>query len=128
MSGDDKKLWLDMHSRECPGIAIGHFEQRVRDAYALLLVSKTGENGGYQIVVLSNGSDGYSVRLLDHAEAGSLDSGLVISKERPGTYSDFETSKSIHLTLDGLNVEWLEKSSVLYYWSNGEYRSIQTSD
>jgi hypothetical protein len=70
---------------------------------------KTGENGGYQIVVLSKGSDGYSVRLLDHAETGSLDSGLVISKERSGTYSDFETSKPVHLTLDGLNVEWLEK-------------------
>jgi len=30
----------------------------------------------------------------------------------------------MRLRLDGVNVEWLEKSSVLYYWSRDKYRSI----
>ena len=68
----------------------------------------------------------YVVRLLDQAEGS--DSGLVISREPPGTCSEFGDAKSAHLTLDGVNVEWLEKSSVLYYWSHGKYRSIATSD
>ena len=80
LSRDDKKLWLEMHPRECPGIAVGRFEQKDRNAYALLLVSKAGDNGGYKIIVLSKGSDGYSVRLLDHNDSGYPDSGLVISK------------------------------------------------
>jgi len=42
--------------------------------------------------------------------------------------SDFGDTKSVHLKVDGINVEWLEKSSVLYYWSNGKYQTIQTSD
>lgn len=129
LSGYDKKLWLEMHAKECPGIALGHFEQADRVAYAILLVPKSGHTGSYKIIVLSKGSDEYATRLLDHADGKTYsDSGLVISKEPQGTYSDMGETKSVRLRLDGVNVEWLEKSSVLYYWSHGRYQSIQTSD
>jgi hypothetical protein len=127
LSGYDKTLWLEMHPKECPGIAVGHFEQSDRVGYAVLLVPKSSHTAGYKIVALSKASDEYAVRILDHAE-GSTYSGLVISKESHGTYSEFGDTKSVRLKLDGVNVEWLEKSSVLYYWSHGQYRSIQTSD
>jgi hypothetical protein len=58
-------------------------------------------------------SQDYSLREV-YREAGYA-FGLVISKQPPGTYSDFDTSKSVRLTLNGVNVEWLEKSSLLYY-------------
>jgi hypothetical protein len=58
LGGDDKKLWLEMHPRECPGIAVGHFEQRDRNAYALMLVPKAGHNGSYKIIVLTKGRMG----------------------------------------------------------------------
>jgi len=125
LSGYDKKLWLETHPKECPGIAVGHFEQPDRAGYAVLLVPKSGHTAS-KIIVLSKGSDEYAVRLLDHAEGST--SGLVISKEPHGTYSEFGDTKSVRLKLDGVNVEWLEKSSVLYYWEHGKYRSIQTSD
>ncbi len=129
LSGYDKKLWLETHPRECPGIAVGHFEQADRVAYAILLVPRSGHTASYKIVVLSEVSDQYAVRLLDHAEEkGDSDSGLVISKEPHGMYSDFGDTKSVRLKLDAVNVEWLEKSSVLYYWSRGIYHSMQTSD
>lgn len=122
----DHNLWLETHRKECPGIAVGRFEQPNRDAYAILLVPKSDQTSGYKIIVLSKASGEYSVRLLDEAEGS--DSGLVITREPPGAYSEFGGGKSAHLTLDGVNVEWLEKSSVLYYWSRGKYRSIPTSD
>ena len=55
-------------------------------------------------------------------------SGLVISKVPPGRYPGFDTTQAVRLKLDGLEAEWLEKSSVLYYWRNGKYRTLQTSD
>jgi hypothetical protein len=125
LSGYDKKLWLETHPKECPGIVVGHFEQPDRVGYAVLLVPKSGHTAS-KIMVLSKGSDEYAVRLLDHAEGST--SGLVISKEPHVTYSEFGETKSVRLKLDGVNVEWLEKSSVLYYWEHGKYRSIQTSD
>ncbi len=129
LSGYDIKLWLEIHPKECPGIVVGHFEQQEHAAYAVLLIPKSGHTASYKIIVLSETSDEYAVRLLDHAEGNTYsDSGLVISKEPPGTHSEFDDAKSVRLKLDGLNVEWLEKGSVLYYWSHGRYRSVQTGD
>lgn len=129
LSGYDIKLWLEIHPKECPGIVVGHFEQQEHAAYAVLLIPKSGHTASYKIIVLSETSDEYAVRLLDHAEGNTYsDSGLVISKEPPGTHSEFDNAKSVRLKLDGLNVEWLEKGSVLYYWSHGRYRSVQTGD
>ena len=129
LSGFDRKLWLETHAKECPGIAVGHFEQPDRIAYAILLIPKAGHTASYKIIVLSKGSDKYALRLLDHAEGSTYsDSGLMISKEPHGTYSEFGDTRSVRLNLDGVNVEWLEKSSVLYYWSHGKYQSMQTSD
>lgn len=129
LSGYDKKLWLEMHRRECPGIAVGHFERVDQIAYAVLLVQKADHTGSYKVVVLSKNPSDHVARILDQAENNTYsDSGLVISKERPGKYSGFDESKSVHLNLDDVNVEWLEKSSVLYYWSHGKYHSLQTSD
>ena len=129
LSGYDKKLWVETHPKECPGIAEGHFEQPENVAYAVLLIPKSGHTASYKIIVLSKTFEENVVRLLDHAEGNVYsDSGLVISKELPGTKSGFDDAKLVRLKLDGLNVEWLEKSSVLYYWSNGKYRSLETSD
>ena len=128
---DDRKLWLETHAKECPGIVAGHFEQPDRMAYAILLLKRDASAEGYKIVVLSKESDQYAVRVLDHGDesvAPHADSGLIISKEPPGMYSGCCESKSVRLKLDGVNVEWLEKSSVLYYWSNGKYQSLATSD
>jgi hypothetical protein len=120
---DDHNLWLETHRKECPGIAVGRFEQANRDAYAILLVPKSDATSGYKIIVLSKTSSEYAVRLLDQAEGS--DSGLVITREPPGRHSEFGGGKSVHLTLDGVNVEWLEKSSVLYYWSAASTRIFQ---
>jgi len=128
---DDKQLWAKAHPKECPGIAIGHFETHNQTAYGLLLIPASGTETSYKILVLSKSAttDVYSVRVLDHAEGqpGS-GSGLVISKVPPGKYSGFDSTQSVRLPLDALEAEWIEKSSVLYYWRNGRYRALQTSD
>jgi hypothetical protein len=74
-------------------------------------------------------ADSYSVRVIDHAEdQPGCASGLVISKMPPGRYPGFDTRQSVRLKLDGLEAEWLEKSSTLYFWRNGKYEKLQTSD
>jgi hypothetical protein len=115
--------------KSAPGTAVGNFEQSDQVAYAVLLIPKSGHTASYKIIVLSKVANGYGIRLLDEAEQNTYsDSGLVISKEPPGPHSEFDDAKSVRLKLDGVNVEWLEKSSVLYFWAHGKYRSIPTSD
>ena len=130
MDNGDQQLWLKgPNGKQCPGIVIGHFENADDLSYAVLLVPQSNPRGGHKIVVFSKGptKDVYSVRLLDHAE-GQTYSGLVISKAEPGKYADWENTKSIQIKLDGLNVEWMEQGAQLYYWSNGRYHKLQTSD
>ena len=124
----DRRLWLAGNSNSCPGIAVGHFEQASQLAYAILLVPKSGESA-YKVVVAAHAknSGAYYLAVLDQGSA-TPNSGLVISRMPPGKQSGFDESKSVRLKLDGLNVEWIEKSSVLYYYSNGKYHTLQTSD
>jgi hypothetical protein len=129
MDTDDQKLWLAARGNACPGMVDGNFETADKTSYALLLVPKSNAAAGYKIIVLGKGAsdDSYTWKLVDHAEAPT-DLGLVISKVPPGKYSDWEGNKSIHLKLDGLQVEWMEKGALVYYWSTGQYRRIRLSD
>jgi hypothetical protein len=131
LGADDQQLWTKAHPRECPGTAAGHFEDHDSLAYAVLLVPKSDANRGYKIVVLSKSaaSETYSAKILDQAEGPQSGApNLVISSLRPGTYPDFEGIKSVRLKLDSINAEWIEAAAVVYYWSNGRYRTLQTSD
>ncbi len=131
LAADDQQLWMKAHPKECPGIAVGHFEEPDSLSYGILLVPKLDLDGGYKILVLSKvaTADAYALRLLDHSAGQPYSSsGLGISKVGPGAYSDFEETKSVELKLDAVNVEWIEKGAVVYYWSHGRYRTIQTSD
>lgn len=128
MDADHQQLWLKAHEKECPGIAVGHFESADRLAYAVLLVPRSEPSGGYKLVVFSKGPNGdtYTWKLLDRAD-GQTYSGLVISKAAPGKYSEYERTRSIQTKLDGVYVEWIEKGAQLYYWSGGRYRKLQVS-
>ena len=42
LGADDKGLWTKPHPKDCPGIAIGHFEEPERLSYAVLLVPQLG--------------------------------------------------------------------------------------
>lgn len=129
LGADDLQLWLKASPKECPGVAAGHFEDPHRLGYAVLLVPKSGSTRGYRITVLREdvSSGAYAAIVLDQSDVDSSES-MVISTVPAGTYSDFERTKSVRLKLDSVNVEWIEKASLLYYWSRGKYRTIQTSD
>jgi hypothetical protein len=129
---DDHRLWLQAHPKQCPGIAAGHFNG-TDTSFALLLVRESNSAGGYKLVVATPGpsingySEGYSFALLDHNDTQSA-AGMVISKVKPGKYSDFGRTKTITTQLDCINVEWIEAAAELYYWTGGQYKTLQTSD
>ncbi|HLZ39829.1 MAG TPA: hypothetical protein VKQ11_02645 [Candidatus Sulfotelmatobacter sp.] len=130
LGADDKKIWAETHPKDCPGIAIGHFEKPDQLAYAVLLVPKSQSSHGYRIVVLSKVAtgDSYAATVLDQGDAQDADSGMVISTAPRGSYSDFEGTASVQVKLDAVNVEWIEKAAVLYYWAHGKYQTLQTED
>jgi hypothetical protein len=126
---DDQKFWTDAHPKECPGIAVGHFESAEILSYAVLLLPRSKQNSGYQIVVFNKTSNAgiYTWRLLEREE-GKSSFAPFIYKVPPGKYVGFDETKSVRLKLDGINVEWIEKSSFIDYWWGGRYRKMWTSD
>jgi hypothetical protein len=129
---DDHRLWLQAHPKQCPGTAAGHFNGTMI-SYALLLVRESNSVGGYKLVVATprpsiNGySEGYSFDLLDHSDT-EVATGMVISRVKPGKYSDFERTRTVTTQLDCINVEGIEAAAELYYWAGGQYKTLQTSD
>lgn len=126
---EDQQLWLKAHNKQCPGIAVGHFEHADTSAYAILLVPKAKPLSGYKLIVLTapRNGEGYTSRVLDHSEEQSY-SGMAISALPPGKYSDVEDTKPMRVKLDSIQLEWIEKAAVLFYWAEGGYRKLQTSD
>lgn len=127
--GYEKELWKETHPKECPGMASGHLKDPNQVAFGLLLVPSSGSETGYKIVVLARSGSAYSLQILDQAEGqpGSA-SGLVIAKVAPGKYPGFDEPQAISLKLDGLEAQWIEKASVLYFWQDGKFQTLQTSD
>ena len=49
----EKSLWKKNHPNKCPGIAVGHFINPQKNDYALMLVPKNIQRGGYWIIVFT---------------------------------------------------------------------------
>jgi hypothetical protein len=125
---DERRLWSETHPRACPGFAAGHFQSSSKLSHALLLVPQSHPTGGYKLIVITAAAeDGFHSEILESNDTGS-NSGMVIARVSPGKQSAFEGSKTIHLGLDSISVQWLEKAAVLYYWSKGKFRTLNTSD
>jgi hypothetical protein len=123
----DQQLWRKAHSRECPGVATGHFQVSDKFSYAILLVPYSDNSVGYKLVLATDSDSQYQITILDRNDKQNAD-GMVISSAPPGTYSDFEQTQSIQVRLDSINVEWIEKGAVLYHWTGRRWRKLQTSD
>jgi hypothetical protein len=129
LGADDHQLWERAHPKECPGATPGHFRDAKSISYAMLLVPDSNTTPGYKLVVADTdvGVNGFSFDVLDHNDSQSS-AGMVISKVRPGKYSDFERTESVVIKFDSINVEWIEAAAMLYYWDDHRFRTLQTSD
>ncbi len=119
--------WLDSkEGKNCPGIAIGHFETKSDVSYAMLLIPREQKITGYRLVVVSKNQVSYSVRTLSKNNVAT--SPLVIYKVPPGKYSDADEHESVQLILDGLQMEHMERGAILFYWRSGRYRELIVSE
>ena len=130
---DDRQFWTEAHLRDCPGIAIGHFESKAELSYAFLLVSKPDrKKPGLRILVFSRTSPSapYVAHLISKWDTGTFYEGSnqVIARVPPGHYEEAVGPKRIQTELDGISYEVIEKGAILYYWKNGRYHELVTSD
>lgn len=119
-----QRMWRRSLNRfDCPGIAMGHFERRNELAYAFSLKPRDPRQTGWRLVVISRTGKGtYRDRVL-----GQTDERVppyVIYSVPPEEYTDAFETESVRLRLDGLQVEQMESGAVLFYWKEGQYKSL----
>ena len=123
-----QRMWRRSLNRfDCPGIAMGHFERKHELAYAFSLKPRDYRQGGWRLVVISKTKQGtYRDRVL-----GQTDERVppyVIYSVPPEEYTDAFETESVRLRLDGIQVEQMEAGAMLFYWREGQYRSIILSE
>ena len=124
LSKPHQRMWRRSLNRfDCPGIAMGHFERRNELAYAFSLKPRDPRQAGWRLIVISKTRQGaYRDRVL-----GQTDERVppyVIYAVPPEEYTDAFESESVRLRLDGLQVEQMESGAMLFYWKQGQYRSL----
>jgi hypothetical protein len=133
LDADDRKLSTNAHPNDCPGIAIGHFELKNELSYALLLVSKPDrKRQGFRVIAFARG--GPSAPYVPHLvskwndELYYYNSDEVIATVPPGRYAEAMGPKNVQTDLDSILCETLEKGAAVYYWKNGRYHELITSE
>ena len=123
-----QRMWRRSLNRfDCPGIAMGHFERRNELAYAFSLKPRDYRQGGWRLVVISKTTQGtYRDRVL--GQTGERVPPYVIYSAPPEEYTDAFETESVRLRLDGIQVEQMEAGAMLFYWREGQYRSIILSE
>ena len=119
-----QRMWRrSLNQFDCPGIAMGHFERKNELAYAFSLKPRDYRQGGWRLVVISKTTQGaYRDRVL-----GQIDERVppyVIYSVPPEEYTDAFETESVRLRLDGIQVEQMEAGAMLFYWKEGQYRSM----
>jgi hypothetical protein len=123
---DDQQIWVETYPKVCPGIAMGHFRNNNELAYVVTLIRQE-QGKQYQLLLIVEKGIGnkYSLRLLNKPTQVSAFS--VIIKMPPGTYANYDESRSVLTKLDSIVYAKLESGALMYYWKGNLYRSMQVS-
>jgi hypothetical protein len=127
LSTEYQQAWGKQHPQECPGIAVGHFQTASKLSYAVLLVGSKGGLSGSRLMVFSQGAGG-AWKATKLSEEGVAYHYEAVYKRPPGKYTGAKKTTSVRLALDGVQMEAFDSGATLYYWSNGRFHSLVTSE
>jgi hypothetical protein len=119
-----QRMWRRSLNRfDCPGIAMGHFERRHELSYAFSMKPRDPRQTGWRLIVISKTTQGaYRERVL--AQTDERVPPYVIYAVPPEEYTDAFETESVRLRLDGIQVEQMEAGAMLFYWRDGQYKSL----
>jgi hypothetical protein len=121
---DDKALWSEYHQGSCPGMAELDFDGSGKKHVALALMRGSGEKAVERIILVRPKSGGLDERTL----ISDFDAYNVIWRLGPGVAQEWDSDKKVSIRHDSLVVEHLESATQQWYWKNGKFHYVQTSD
>lgn len=126
LQASDRLQWLRQHRGYCPGAALVDLDGSSRPFTALGLIRKNADQSEEKVVLVRQAPTGLEVRVLVPAER--ITNPLVLYRLPPSTTKEWDSDKPVTIVHESLGVAWLEASSRQYYWENGAFRCVPTSD
>ncbi len=123
-SPDDRQIWNENYSSECPGIISGRFRGKHVE-YAVNLVRGSGETLEQQVVVFELAREGFRKVVLIPPSRTTIVN--VLRKFAPGVYRSAETARSVRVGFDTIGISQIEAGAVVFYWDGKRFRRIVTS-
>jgi hypothetical protein len=124
LSADAKMRWQSEKPLDCPGIAIGQFENKNEKSYSILLVPASNSDTGYRLLVFTPGNQGHFRIVEKSDEIGA--SNFFIHQTRLAKAFGPEWAKKIQInTSDGILFVDSGKSEYeadVYFWTGSQYR------
>jgi hypothetical protein len=123
-SPDDRKIWDQNYSRECPGVISGHFTGE-KVGYAINLVKGAKKGLEQQIVFFAPTREGFRKLILSPSMQVATVS--VLRKFAPGTYRSPDSGHSVKVGFDTIGLSVIEGETIVYYWDGKGFQRIETS-
>ncbi len=123
-SPDDRQIWNEGYSSECPGIIRGHFRGKQTE-YVVSLVRGADNTLEQQIVFFEASREGLKKLIIDPPSHVAVVT--VLRKFAPGVYRSAETDRSVKVRFDTIGISEIEAGAVVLYWDGKRFRRIVTS-
>lgn len=125
LSLNARKRWESEKPVQCPGIAIGQFENTKSLSYAVLLVAQGHADAGYKLLVFSpKPGQAYEMRSLDSGD-NEAPNFFIHTVPMSKFFDDESRRKFQAYTSDGIllvDAAGQEYEVDVYFWANGTYR------
>jgi hypothetical protein len=122
-----RERWQAELPHACPGIAIGKFENAKLDSYAILLVPREHQDGGYKLLAFtpSVGKVPYEIRTIEHSS--DVDASQYFVHRVPISQFFDKTSRTKFRVLTNECILFVysgenEYETDVYFWTKDGYR------
>ncbi len=136
IDSDDQALWDKVREGECPGIAVGNYDDSKVKGYAILIIPRDSVKRQIKLLLFRKNSSGkYAAKtILETDNAGR--SYPVIYRGEPGTYTETDSydygknneADSIETKHDVIICEFIEKGALVFYYKDGKFHELVISD
>jgi len=123
-SPEQRQLWKEEFSSECPGIISGHFRgQQVE--YAINLIRGSDNTLEQQVVFFGVSTEGFAKTVLVPPSRATIVN--VLRKGAPGMYRDPDTGRSVKVRFDTIALARTWAGAVAFYWDGKRFQRIDVS-
>jgi hypothetical protein len=129
LDNDLQEYFIVNHPSAHPGYVIADFDGNGKEDYALLLLcgGKKKQTIRFDVLMADKNNSYSRIKIEKWSDELSLKN-LYLEITKPGKIKETDSERTITIKNDGVSLNLFEAASRVYYWKNGKFNNVQTSD